>query len=300
LRHSIPGRWSRTVTGFPLWGQEMRFIDRLEKIWAKNDSLLCVGLDPDPTKIPSIIGRDAQNCIFEFCRDIIDATHDLVCAYKPQVAYFSALSAEAQLERTIAYIRETYPDIPVILDAKRGDIGSTGEKYAIEAFTRYNADAVTVNPYMGFDAVRPFLEYDNKAAVILCRTSNPLAGEIQDLPVNGRPFYMHIADLACSEWNAGGNCLLVVGGTCPQQMREIRKHVGNMPFLVPGIGAQGGSVAEVVAAGQTSEQTGLIINSSRGVLYAGMNEDFAYEARTAAIELRDAINRCRYDSGYIE
>jgi orotidine-5'-phosphate decarboxylase len=268
------------------------FIDRLSRAWNTHNSLVCVGLDPDPSRFPRSV-QDADEPIFEFNRAIIDATHDLVCAYKPQIAHYSARSAETQLESTIAYIKSTYPEIPVILDAKRGDIGSTAQMYATEAFERYAADAVTVNPYLGFDSLQPFLDYKDRGVILLCRTSNSGAADLQDLLVDGIPLYEKVATLAAGEWNTHGNCLLVVGATWPAQMQKIRSIVATMPLLVPGVGAQGGEVEKLVIAGRTQAGTGLIVSSSRAILYASDGEDFAAAARRETIKLRDAINRHR-------
>jgi orotidine-5'-phosphate decarboxylase len=270
----------------------MNFIDKLRAAWATSNSLLCVGLDPDPAKLPSGL-QGMPQAVFEFNRAIIDATHDLVCAYKPQIAYFAAHSAEDQLLKTMEYLRTQYPHIPIILDAKRGDIGSTAEQYAVEAFVRYGADAVTVNPYMGTDSITPFTRYQDKGVVILCRTSNAGAKDLQDLQINGEPLYVHLARKVSNDWNSHGNCLLVVGATWPEQMRQIRAVVGDMPFLVPGIGAQGGDVKAMVTAGKTRDGTGLIVNSSRAVLYASSGADFAQAARAVAQAARDEINLYR-------
>ncbi|WP_028581583.1 orotidine-5'-phosphate decarboxylase [Desulfogranum japonicum] len=270
----------------------MRFNKKLKAIWQQNNSLVCVGLDPDLSRFPEQL-KNISESIFHFNKAIIDATHDLVCAFKPQIAYFSAVSAEKQLEQTIDYIKKFYPHIPVILDAKRGDIGSTAQKYAIEAFERYGVDAVTVNPYLGRDSVEPFLSYKDRGTILLCRTSNPGAGDVQDLEIDGEPLYKRIAQVASKHWNTNKNCLLVVGATWPSQMLEIRKIVGDMPLLVPGVGAQGGDVEAMVKSGQTNDGTGMIISSSRSVLYASSGGDFAEAARAVALELRDEINRYR-------
>ncbi|MDA1044302.1 MAG: orotidine-5'-phosphate decarboxylase, partial [Verrucomicrobia bacterium] len=199
----------------------MTFIDKLNALWQKNDSLLCVGLDPDLHKIPDCL-RGNNTPLFDFNRAIIDSTADLVCAYKPQIAYYAAAGREHDLELTISYIHDTYPGVPVILDAKRGDIGSTAEMYAREAFDRYGADAVTVNPYMGTDTLAPFLSRADKGVVVLCRTSNPGAVDFQNLQLDGRPLYASVAHKAADEWNSNGNVLLVVGATYPEELREIR------------------------------------------------------------------------------
>lgn len=270
----------------------MKFIQRLRQAWATQRSLLCVGLDPDPARLPRHLA-DAQHPIFEFGRAIVDATADLVCAFKPQIAYYAAARAEDQLEMIIDHIRRHYPAIPVILDAKRGDVGSTAEMYAREAFQRYRADAVTVNPYLGFDSLAPFLDFADKGVIVLCRTSNPGARDLQDIDSGGRKLYQLVAEKAARDWNANANVLLVVGATYPQELRQIRSIVGDMPILVPGIGVQGGEVAAVLANGATADGAGLIISSSRAVLYAGGGTDYAQVARAAALRLRDEINLCR-------
>lgn len=269
-----------------------KFITQLERSWDSSDSLVCVGLDPEIERFPEQIA-DQASPIFQFNKAIIDATADLVCAYKPQYAHYAAYEAEDQLERTIDYIHRSYPGIPVILDSKRGDVGNTAERYAIEAFERYHADAVTVSPYLGGDSLEPFLKYEDKGVIVLCRTSNPGAGEVQDLEIGGRKLFHVIAELASRRWNNRGNCLLVVGATYPRELAEVREIVGNMPFLVPGVGAQGGDVALAVQNGQSAAGTGLIISSSRGILYASSGENFASAAREATQKLRDQINATR-------
>jgi orotidine-5'-phosphate decarboxylase len=267
----------------------MTFTRMLAAAWRQNDSLLCVGLDPDPARFPAHLrGRD--DAILEFCSAIVDATADLVCSFKPQIAYFAAHRAEDQLEALIAHIHEQHPGIPVILDAKRGDIGSTAEQYAIEAFARYGADAVTVNPYMGRDSLEPYLAFRDKGVILLCRTSNPGGSELQFLDVGGERLYERVARLAASEWNSNGQIGLVVGATFPAEIARVRAIVGDMPLLVPGIGAQGGDIAATVEAGRTGNAAGLMINSSRAILYAGKDEDFAATARKVAEETRAAIN----------
>ena len=270
------------------------FIHRLQGTWARNDSLVCVGLDPEIERFPEHVAAHASP-IFQFNKAIIDATADLVCAYKPQFAHYAAYEAEDQLQRTIEYIHETYPDVPVILDSKRGDVGNTAERYANEAFERYGADAVTVNPYLGADSLEPFLKHADRGVIVLCRTSNPGAHDLQDLTVagDGRRLYHVVAGLAAQQWNTRGNCLLVVGATYPQELAEVRRIVGDMPLLVPGVGAQGGDVAAAVRNGQTAAGTGLIISSSRGILYASRGGDFASAARTATERLRSQINEHR-------
>ncbi|HET7570071.1 MAG TPA: orotidine-5'-phosphate decarboxylase [Gammaproteobacteria bacterium] len=270
----------------------MTFIEQLEQAWARKNSLVCVGLDPALERIPAQIRHQPQP-IFAFNKAIIDATAEYACAFKPQIAYYAAASAEAELEQTIAYIHERYPDTPVILDAKRGDIGATATMYAREAFDRYGADAVTVNPYMGGDTLQPFLQHADKGVIILCRTSNPGAVDIQNIESDGKKLYRRVAEKAANDWNANGNVLLVVGATYPQELGEVRAIVGDMPLLVPGIGAQGGDVEQCVKNGKSSAGTGMIVNSSRGIIYAGDGADFADAAGDAACALRDEINRWR-------
>jgi orotidine-5'-phosphate decarboxylase len=267
----------------------MTFIDQLNAAWQKNNSLLCVGLDPDPAKFPAHL-KGLDDAIFEFCAAIVDATADLVCAFKPQIAYFAARRAEDQLEALIAHIHKNHPGIPVILDAKRGDIGSTAEQYAVEAFERFKADAVTVNPYMGRDSVEPWLAYPDKGVILLCRTSNPGGSDLQFLDVGGEKLYERVARLSANDWNSSGQIGLVVGATFPAEIARVRELVGDTPLLVPGIGAQGGDIEATVKAGRTANGTGLMINSSRAILYAGKDANYAAAARQVALETRDAIN----------
>jgi orotidine-5'-phosphate decarboxylase len=272
----------------------MTFIESLTAAWKTNNSLLCVGLDPDPAKFPAHL-KDKPDAIFRFCSEIADATADLACTFKPQIAYFAARRAEDQLEALIAHIHEKHPGVPVILDAKRGDIGSTAEQYAIEAFERYRADAVTVNPYMGGDSVEPWLAYKDKGVILLCRTSNPGGSDLQFQRVGAgdTAIYELVAEKVAAEWNTTGQCALVVGATFPGEIARVRQIVGEMPLLVPGIGAQGGDIEATVMAGKTAAGSGLMINSSRAILYAGKGEDYAAAARKVALETRDAINRWR-------
>jgi orotidine-5'-phosphate decarboxylase len=268
------------------------FMARLRAAWDENDSLACVGLDPQIERLPAHIAAHASP-IFQFNKAIIDATADLVCAYKPQFAHYAACEAEDQLERTIEYIHRTYPGIPVILDAKRGDIGSTAEKYAIEAFERYAADAVTVNPYLGGDSLEPFLRYEDRGILVVCRTSNPGAGDLQDLDVGGRKLFAAVAELAATRWNSRGNCLLVMGATYPEELAQVRAIAGDMAFLVPGVGAQGADIRAAVAAGQSADGRGLIMSSSRAIIHASSGADFADAARAATLLLRDQVNAGR-------
>jgi orotidine-5'-phosphate decarboxylase len=269
-------------------------MNKLSAAWARNDSLLCVGLDPDLERLPAHL-KDQADGIVQFCKAIIDATADLACAFKPQIAYFAALGAEAQLEEICRYLRTAYPHIPLILDAKRGDIGATAQQYAREAFERYGADAVTVNPYMGFDSVEPYLAWQDRGVIVLCRTSNAGGSDLQFLDVGGQPLYQHVARLVAEKWNRNGQCALVVGATFPGELAQVRAIVGDMPLLVPGIGAQGGDVEATVRAGRTAGGTGMMISSSRAILYAapGEGEDFVAAARRVARETRDEINRYR-------
>lgn len=270
----------------------MGFMQALRDRWNAADSLVCVGLDPEPAKFPGKFAND-PDAVFNFSRAIVDATAEYACSFKPQIAHFAALGAEAALQRLIAHIHAMHPGIPVILDSKRGDIGSTAQHYATEAFDRYGADAVTANPYLGRDSVQPFLDRAERGVVILCRTSNPGAGDLQDLRIDGRPLYQHVAEKVAREWNGNGNCALVVGATWPEQLREVRAIVGDVPFLVPGVGAQGGDVEAVVTNAKTADGTGLIVSSSRAILYASSGDGFADAARDAAKALRDEINRYR-------
>ncbi len=256
----------------------MGFIERLTSAQQQNASLLCVGLDPQPEKLAQY-----KVNLGGFLRRIVDATADQVCAYKPQFAHFAALSAETELQAIIEYIHQQYPHIPVILDAKRGDIGSTAERYAAEAFDRYRADAVTVNPYLGGDTLQPFLQRAEKGVIVLCKTSNPGSGEIQNLQLAaGGTVFEQVARLAAKQWNGNNNVMLVVGATWPQELARVRRLVGDMPLLVPGIGAQGGDLRQTLKYGLTAEGSGLVLSASRSVLYAGDGpENFAEKARLA-------------------
>jgi orotidine-5'-phosphate decarboxylase len=254
--------------------------------------MLCVGLDPDPERIPAALGRGPE-AIFTFCRDIVDATAACVCAFKPQIAYFSAVRAERELERLIEHIHAKHPGIPVILDAKRGDIGSTAERYAIEAFERYGADAVTINPYMGFDSIEPWLAWEGRGVILLCRTSNPGGSDLQALDVGGEALYERVARLAAGPWNASGQIGLVLGATFPAELARVRAIASNLPMLVPGIGAQGGDVAATVTAGLADDGWGMVINSSRAILYADPGAGFAQAAAQAAESTRNQIRAAR-------
>jgi orotidine-5'-phosphate decarboxylase len=268
----------------------MTFAERLAHAQASSAGLVCIGLDPDPAKLPRDLLAEAHP-LYAFNRRIVDATAPIAAAYKPQIAFYSALGAEEQLLASIRYIRERAPAALVILDAKRNDIGNTAEAYAREAFDRYGADAVTVNPYMGEDSVRPFLARADRGAILLCRTSNPGAKDFQDLPVNGLPLYRRVAERAALHWNDQKNLMLVVGATVPREMAELRRAHPELSFLVPGIGAQGGDLKATLAAGLDSRGAGLLINSSRHIIYAGGGS--AEEIRAAGAQLHTAINAQR-------
>ncbi len=284
----------------------MTFIEQLARAETLNDSMLCVGLDPDPAKFPQPWQGDASR-IFDFCAAIVDATRDLVIAFKPQIAYFAAQRAEDQLERLIAHIRQVAPEVPVILDAKRGDIGNTAEQYAREAFERYRADAVTLSPFMGFDSIAPYLRYEGKGAILLCRTSNAGGSDLQAQVLagsDGRPgerVFERIARLASGAWNTNGQLALVVGATYPAEIERVRELAPTLPLLIPGIGAQGGDAPATVRAGwrgQGGRTVGpIIVNSSRAVLYAGRDAGFASDARDAALAARAELNLARRTAG---
>jgi orotidine-5'-phosphate decarboxylase len=267
----------------------MKFIQKLQKAAQRNQSLVCIGLDPDPKQMPEKTG------IFDFNRSIIEATSDLVCAYKPNLAFYEAAGETglADLKRTLKCIPN---DIPVIADAKRGDIGNTSKAYAISLFDIFGFDAATVNPYLGFDSIEPFIQYQDKGVFILCRTSNAGAADFQSLKCSTdqglRPLYEIVAAKA-QQWNTAGNVGLVVGATYPEELKVIRQQHPEMPFLIPGIGAQGGDVALTIKYGVSPEGDKAIINSSRQIIYASKGQDFARAARQAALTLRDEINRFR-------
>jgi len=273
----------------------MNFVQQIHAAASLNNSLLCVGLDPEPAKFPGVWKGDAGR-IYDFCAQIVDATKDLVIAFKPQIAYFAAHRAEDQLERLMAHIKRVAPSVPVILDAKRGDIGSTAEQYAREAFERYQADAVTLSPFMGFDSIEPYLRYPDKGAILLCRTSNTGGNDWQmqrlaDVP--GQPrLFEHLAALAETQWNKNGQLGLVVGATFPEEIARVRELAPTLPLLIPGVGAQGGDAAATVKAGWRA-QGAIIVNSSRAVLYASSGEDFAVAARRVAMQTRDMLNAAR-------
>ena len=278
----------------------MNFIDKLHAAERAHQSLLCVGLDPDPAKLPGA-WRGQPDRIFDFCARIVDATADLVIAFKPQIAYFAAHRAEAQLERLMDHMRANAPAVPIILDAKRGDIGSTAEQYAIEAFERYGADAVTLSPFMGFDSVQPYLAHAGKGAFLLCRTSNPGGDDLQSqrlASVPGQPLlYEHVAQLAQGPWNVNGQLGLVVGATYPAEIERVRQLAPTLPLLIPGVGAQGGDALATVRAGYRQHNGGtcgpIIVNSSRAILYASSSDDFDQAARREALKTRQVLEAAR-------
>jgi orotidine-5'-phosphate decarboxylase len=274
----------------------VNFVEALQAATLRHDSMLCVGLDPEPAKFPRAWRGDAAR-IFDFCAAIVDATCDLACAFKPQIAYFAAHRAEDQLERLVAHIHAVAPGVPVILDAKRGDIGATAEQYAREAFERYRADAVTLSPFMGFDSVEPFLRWDGKGAILLCRTSNPGGDDLQaQLLDGGERVYERVARLAAGPWNGSGQLGLVVGATYPAEIARVRELAPTLPLLIPGVGAQGGDAEATVRAGW--RPTGpIVVNSSRAILYADAGAGFATAARDVARATRDALNRARATAG---
>ena len=263
-----------------------RFFERIEQRQKELQTRLCVGLDPDPRLIPEAC-RQSDRPIFEFNKAIVDATHDLASCFKPQIAHYASEAAEDQLQETIDYIQSRR--VPVLLDAKRGDVGNTAEMYARELFERYGADAVTVNPYLGKDSLQPYLDYADRGVFVLCRTSNPGGSDLQNLVLDsGQTLYEHVAQTARDEWNGNNNVGLVVGATRPEELRRIRNICGDMTFLLPGVGAQGADIREMMGAGQGG---GMLISSSRAILYAGPGEDFAEQARRVARETLDEIRR---------
>ncbi len=273
----------------------MNFIDQLLNAQQRNASMLCVGLDPEPARFPAGLKGDAGR-IYDFCARIVDATADLAIAFKPQIAYFAAHRAEAQLEKLVAHIHANAPQVPVILDAKRGDIGSTAEQYAIEAFERYGADAVTLSPFMGFDSVAPYLKYEGKGAFLLCRTSNPGGADLQGqrlAEVEGTPLlYEHVARLAQGPWNLNGQLGLVVGATYPAEIERVRALAPTVPLLIPGVGAQGGDAVATVKAGWRADAP-IVVNSSRAICYASAGDDFAEAARREAQRTRELLEAAK-------
>ncbi|MDO9092424.1 MAG: orotidine-5'-phosphate decarboxylase [Rubrivivax sp.] len=276
----------------------MNFRSQLMAAELQNNSMLCVGLDPEPAKFPPA-WRDNPARIFDFCASIVDATKDLVNAFKPQIAYFAAQRAEDQLERLVAHIHETAPGVPVVLDAKRGDIGATAEQYAREAFVRYRADALTLSPFMGHDSIEPYMRYSGKGLILLCRTSNPGGSDLQaQVLQDGSLLYEHIARLAAGEWSRGADLGLVVGATFPQEVARVRELAPTLPLLIPGIGAQGGDAEATVRAGRRADGP-ILVSSSRAVLYAAGADasatpaDFARAARRVALATRAQLNSAK-------
>ena len=279
----------------------MNFLDMLAGAERANRSMLCVGLDPEPSRFPGRLKGEAHK-IYDFCAAIVEATADLVSSFKPQIAYFAAHRAEGQLERLMAHMRRVAPQVPIILDAKRGDIGSTAEQYAKEAFDRYGADAVTLSPFMGWDSVAPYLKYEGKGAFLLCRTSNPGGDDLQNqrlASVDGQPLlYEHVARLAQGPWNLNGQLGLVVGATYPAEIERVRQIAPTVPLLIPGVGAQGGDAAATVKAGWRGQADGssagpIIVNSSRAILYASSEGDYAQAARRVAEQTRDMLEAAK-------
>jgi orotidine-5'-phosphate decarboxylase len=293
-RAEFDNRQSPEIKGSP----KSEFVARLEQLWQRGN-FVCVGLDSDYSQIPISVkgGVSVEDAMTRFNQEIVDATHDVVCAYKPNIAFYEAQGDEGlrALARTIRHIKESYPDVPVILDAKRADIGSTNNGYVQAVFDRLGADAITVHPYLGKEALKPFLDRKDKGIIVLARTSNPGAGEFQDLQVgeSKEPLYQIIARQVAESWNANGNCGIVAGATYPGELAEVRRIVGDLPILIPGIGAQGGEVEATVNAGKDSRTWGMIINSSRGIIFASKGEDFAQAARQATKKLRGEINQYR-------
>lgn len=265
----------------------MTFLEKLNTQIDSSNSLLCVGLDPVFEKLPSKY-RESETPLFDFCKNIIDQTHEYVMGYKPNSAFFEALGSAGieQLQMTCEYIRSNFPSHLIILDAKRADIGSTNDAYIRFAFEYLGADAITLHPYLGREAIQPFLDLSEKGAIILCRTSNPGAGEFQDLIIDSMPMYQKVARQVACSWNSNKNCMLVVGATYPEELAEVRSIVSDMPILVPGIGAQGGDLEKTLAAGLTSDKKGLIITASRSIIYAE-------NPKEEATKLRDEINKFR-------
>jgi orotidine-5'-phosphate decarboxylase len=269
----------------------MDALDVLRRAWAVSGSALCIGLDPDPRRMPSAFDGSTPDDLYRFCVEIVDATAEMACAFKPQIAYFAALGAEPVLERICAHIREEHPDHFLVLDAKRGDIGPTAEQYAREAFVRYGAHMVTVNPYLGTDSVLPYFAHENHGVFVLCRTSNRGGDDFQSLLVAGEPLYRHVARKVATEWSRHGPCGLIVGATYPSELADVRAVAPRLPLLIPGVGAQGGDIAATVDAGRDADGLGMVVNSSRAILYASTGADFAEAARSEAGRTRDAINR---------
>jgi orotidine-5'-phosphate decarboxylase len=276
------------------------FLEKLRRRWHDGRTLLCVGLDPELEQLPTAQGADVETALVTFNMAIVDATADLVCAYKPNAAFYERHGAAGwnALAGAIEYVHTRHPDVPVLLDAKRGDMGNTARAYADAIFDTLGADAVTLHPYLGGDALQPFLTRADRGCFILSHTSNPGASEFQDLTLssadgNEEPLYLAVARTVAQRWNANGNCGLVVGATYPEQLRAVREAAGDLPLLIPGIGAQGGDLAAVMNVGLDSQGAGLLISASRSVIFASSGADFAEAARREAQRLRDAIEELR-------
>ena len=272
----------------------MNFQEKLDSLIKKNNSLVCVGLDAELTKLPEHLKQNV-NAQFEFNKAIIDATHDLVAVYKPNSAFYEAQGEQGirELKLTCDYLHEHYPEIPIILDAKRADIGNTNNGYIQFAYDYLNVDAITLNPYLGSEALKPFLDRADKGVIILCKTSNHGSGELQNLLVDNQPLYQIVAEKVATEWNTNQNCALVVGATYPEELAAVRKRVGDLTLLVPGIGAQGGDIEKTIKSGINSQNAGLLINSSRGIIFASSDEDFAEKAPEETLKLKEVINKYR-------
>ena len=315
-RHAVPARQEDVLER----NRAETFTERLRRRWQEARTLLCVGLDGEIERMPEQFRRGLtpgeasgtsaererriEAALTEYHTAIVEATADLVCAYKPNIAFYEQHGPAGlrALIAIIAYIQKKYPEIPVLLDAKRGDIGSTSQAYARALFDIYGADAVTAQPYLGYDALEPFLSRADRGVFILCRTSNPGASELQDLSVDAEsgeaePLYLRVARQVANEWNTNGNCGLVVGATYPEELRRVREIVGDLPILAPGVGAQGGDLEATVRAGIDSAGQGLLISVSRSILYASTGDDFASAARRQAGWLRMAIERQRGGPG---
>lgn len=274
---------------------ERNFISLLKNQWIQGH-FLCVGLDADYAKIPEFIkvSHSVSDNLFQFNKAIIDSTYDLVCAYKPNLAFYEAhgVAGFEALHQTITYIHQLAPQIPVILDAKRGDIGNTNIGYVQEAFDYLQADAITLQPYMGGESLQPFLERKNKGIIILCRTSNPGSGEFQNLMVDGKPLYHIVAENVAKQWNIYGNCGVVAGATYPEELAIIRKIIGEeMPILIPGIGTQGGDLQKTISASKNKKGSGMIISASRSIIYASSDENFNQAARVETLKLNQEIQQ---------
>ena len=269
----------------------MNFQKKLDNLIKKNNSLVCVGLDSDIDKIPQHL-KKFKYPLFKFNKAIIDKTFDLVCSYKPNSAFYEVLGDKGikELKMTADYLHKKYPWIPIILDAKRADIGNTNNGYAKFAFQYLGVDAITIHPYLGVEAIKPFLEYKDKGIIILCRTSNKGAEEIQNLMIGKKPLYQIVAEKVVKDWNYNKNCLLVVGATSPKELQEIRQTAKEMIFLVPGVGAQGGDLRAVIKAGLDSRNQGMIISASRSIIFNSVKKDFAEKAREEAKRMQEEIN----------